>query len=229
MITSVSSGKSSISRGPTSIPSGTSMWPSWPPDVRRSCASSARPARPCARAPRRRRRPAARGGCSRRSSSRRCAPRSARRPPRGAGPTTDSDGEKPARSALVESPHSSRTPSRPELGQARDVGRLAVDRRLVELVVAGDQDRAELGAERDGARVGDRVRHVDQLERERPELELVAGVDVVQLDVVAACARRASSAPSPSSAGRRRPAAGRRRRARAAPTAARRDGPRGRA
>ena len=29
------------------------------------------------------------------------------------GPTTDSEGEKPGRSTLVESPHSSSTPSRP--------------------------------------------------------------------------------------------------------------------
>jgi hypothetical protein len=70
-----------------------------------------------------------------------------------------------------------------ELREARDVGRLAVDRRLVELVVAGQQDRAELAGQRDGAGVGDRVRHVDQLERERPELDLIAGIEVDQLDV----------------------------------------------
>ena len=58
------------------------------------------------------------------------------------GPATDSLGEKPGRSALVESPQSSSRPSRAQLGQAADVGRLAVDRRLVELVVAGDEHRA---------------------------------------------------------------------------------------
>ena len=35
----------------------------------------------------------------------------------------------------------------PQLGEPRDVGRAAVDRGLVELVVAGHQHRAELGAE----------------------------------------------------------------------------------
>ena len=70
-----------------------------------------------------------------------------------------------------------------ELGQARDVGRRAVDRGLVELVVAGDEHRAELGAQRDRARVGDRVGHVDELERERSERQLLAGREVLELAV----------------------------------------------
>ena len=60
-----------------------------------------------------------------------------------AGPTLDSDGATPGRSALVESPQRQRTPSRPSSASLRDVGGDAVDRRLVELVVAGDQDRAQ--------------------------------------------------------------------------------------
>ena len=56
------------------------------------------------------------------------------------------DADVPGRSAFVESPHSSSTPVAAELGQARHVGRRAADRRLVELVVAGEEDRAELAA-----------------------------------------------------------------------------------
>ena len=61
-----------------------------------------------------------------------------------------------------------------ELGQPRHVGRRAADRRLVELVVAGEQDRAELGRDRDAAGVRDRVREVDALELERAGLDDVA-------------------------------------------------------
>ena len=64
----------------------------------------------------------------------------------GAGRRRARTGEKPGRSALVESPHSSSTPVAPELGQPRDVGGQPVDRGLVELVVAGEQHRPELGA-----------------------------------------------------------------------------------
>ena len=65
-----------------------------------------------------------------------------------------------------------------ELGQALDVRGRPLDRRLVELVVARDEHGAELGRRRHGARVGDRVRHVQQLDVERAELEPLAGVDV---------------------------------------------------
>ncbi len=70
-----------------------------------------------------------------------------------------------------------------QLGQARDVGRHAVDRRLVELVVAGQEHRAQAGTERDRARVGDRVGHVHQLERERPQRHLIAGRQILELDI----------------------------------------------
>ena len=60
------------------------------------------------------------------------------------GPTLDSDSDTPARSAFVESPQSSSRPLAAQLGEPRDVRRHAVDRRLVELVVAGHQHRAEL-------------------------------------------------------------------------------------
>ena len=70
-----------------------------------------------------------------------------------------------------------------EFGQTRYICRRTVDGRLVELVVAGDQHRAELGAECDRAAVGDRVRHMHHLKREGTELEAFAGLDLVQLDI----------------------------------------------
>ena len=150
---------------------------------------------------RRRRRPAGRGGCSRRSSSRRSAPRSARRPPPGAGRRPTPTARSPARSTLVESPHSSSTPSRPSSARRETSAGGAVDGRLVELVVAGDQHGAEVRAERDGARVGDRVGHVDELDRERARARRIfAGRRSRSARRRAACARRASSAPSRSSA-----------------------------
>ena len=75
----------------------------------------------------------------------------------------------------MESPHEQQQALAPELGEARDVGRRAADRRLVELVVAGEEHGAELGRERHAAGVGDRVRQVDHLDRERPGLGDVAG------------------------------------------------------
>src|SRR5436305_1514048 len=66
-----------------------------------------------------------------------------------------------------------------ELREAPDVGRDPVDRRLVELVVAGHQRRAELARDRDRRGVRDRVRHVDELDVEGAELELLAVLDVV--------------------------------------------------
>ena len=92
------------------------------------------------------------------------APEDARR---AAGPTIVSLGEKPGRSAFVESPHSSSTPLAAELGQPAHVGGRAVDRRLVELVVAGDEHRPDVAGRGDRARVRDRVRHVDELDVER--------------------------------------------------------------
>ena len=68
----------------------------------------------------------------------------------------------------------------PELRQARDVGGATVDRGLVELVVAGQEDRPELGREDDSARVGDRVREVDHLHLERPEPDHLARRQVLQ-------------------------------------------------
>ena len=57
-----------------------------------------------------------------------------------------------------------------ELGEATDVGAQPVDRRVVELPVAGVEDQAGGGLDRDPDAVGDRVRHADELELERAEL-----------------------------------------------------------
>ena len=114
-----------------------------------------------------------------------------------------------------------------ELGKPPDVGGLAVDRRLVELVVAREQDGAELAGDRTGEHVRDRVGELDRLDVERAGVDVVAGRHDLERDVLAACARRASTAPCRSSARRRRRAGGRR--GCAAGTAAPRRGPRGRA
>jgi hypothetical protein len=112
MITSFSSGKSSISFGPTSMPSGTLMWPSMRPmfvffRIERPISEARRPTVAAASTtcwtlwmfeakqvttmrPRQR------------------ANTSSRR-----GPTLDSDSDTPGRSAFVESPHRSSRPSRP--------------------------------------------------------------------------------------------------------------------
>ena len=70
-----------------------------------------------------------------------------------------------------------------ELGEPLHVGRLAVNRSLVELVVAGQQHNAQLGADGDRTRIGNRMGHVDQLHVERPRFDRVAGVDLLELHV----------------------------------------------
>src|SRR5687767_4165128 len=154
MITSFSSGNWSSSRGWTRIPSGTWMWPS-----ERAMLVFLRIERPT----RQTLRPsasAARTTCCTRwmfEAKLVTTTRPLQRAKRAcsSGPTIDSLAAQP--------------------GQPRDVGRRAADRRLVELVVAGDQHGAELGAQRYRAHVGDRVRQVDQLDRERPGVRDLAG------------------------------------------------------
>ena len=80
-----------------------------------------------------------------------------------------------------------------DLREPADVGALPVDRRVVELVVAGVDDAAARRLEHDGGRVGNRVRHPDELEPERAELDrLVARRHLPQL-------RRALASPCSSS------------------------------
>ena len=57
-----------------------------------------------------------------------------------------------------------------ELGEPADVGLQPVDRRVVELPVAGVEDAAGRRLEHDGDAVRDRVRHAHELEPERAEL-----------------------------------------------------------
>jgi hypothetical protein len=73
-----------------------------------------------------------------------------------------------------------------QLGQARDVRGHAVDRRLVELVVTRDEHGAELRPHRHREGVGDRVGHVDELDVERAQLEVLAGLDVLEVDLAQA-------------------------------------------
>ena len=55
-----------------------------------------------------------------------------------------------------------------ELCELADVGLEAVDRRVVELVVAGVDDPPSRGLEHDRGRVRDRMRHPDELDRNGP-------------------------------------------------------------
>src|SRR5581483_4283864 len=58
-----------------------------------------------------------------------------------------------------------------ELGELADVGPLPVDGRVVELVVTGVHDAPAGRLEHDGGSIGDRVRHADELDAERTEVE----------------------------------------------------------
>ena len=99
----------------------------------------------------------------------------------------------PGRSAFVESP-SSRSTRGGRARRARRLGLQPVDRRVVELPVACVQHAARLGLDHDRHRVGDGVRHPDELERERPEpmAPLPAPLRVSRVDAESR-ARRAST------------------------------------
>ena len=182
MITIRSSGKSSISRGPTSIPSGTSMWPSVRPmptflRIERPTSATLRSS-------------AARGvdhlldAVDVGGEARHDDPPLAAREDVLEVRADDRLGRREARAVDVRRVAAQQQHAlRAELGQARDVGGRTVHRRLVELVVAGDQHGPELCTQSDGARVGNRVGHVHELQRERSQLEHVAGRHLDQLDV----------------------------------------------
>ena len=67
-----------------------------------------------------------------------------------------------------------------QLGQAGDVRRDAVDRGLVELVVAGGQDRAQVAGDGVGEHVRDRVGQLDRLHHERAGVDLLARVHLLE-------------------------------------------------
>ena len=94
-----------------------------------------------------------------------------------ASPTIRSESVWPGRSAFVESESMQSTPSSPTARDAGEVGRLAVDRRLIELEVAGVKDRAHRRAQRQRAGTRDRVVDVDEL-----GLDLAVAHAVARLD-----------------------------------------------
>ena len=71
-----------------------------------------------------------------------------------------------------------------EPGEGVHVGDAAVDRRVVEAVVAGEHDRAEVGAEHDRERVGDAVAGRDEGEVERADLQARLVADLDELDAL---------------------------------------------
>ena len=81
--------------------------------------------------------------------------------------TVLSEAVEPGASALVESPSKREDALLAEPGEGVHVGDAAVDRRVVEAVVAGEHHGAEVGAEHDRERVGDAVAGGDEGEVER--------------------------------------------------------------
>ncbi len=71
-----------------------------------------------------------------------------------------------------------------ELGQGVDVGHLAVNRRVVELEVAGVDDQTERGAQGNAHRVGDRMADPEGGRAEGPELDRLARLECEQRVVV---------------------------------------------
>ncbi len=101
---------------------------------------------------------------------------------RNASPTTRSERVKPARSAFVESREQQVDATVAELGQAPDVGLQAVDRCVVELPVARVKDAAGRGLDREADRVRNRMRHADELDAERTEIDRTCvGIGLAQL------------------------------------------------
>ena len=68
-------------------------------------------------------------------------------------------------------------------GDSRKIGRLAVDRRLIELEVAGMEDRSNRRAQRERASPGDRVVHVDELGFDRAIAHAAARLDLGEVDL----------------------------------------------
>ena len=134
-----------------------------------------------------------------------------------ASTTSRSEPVKPRRSMFVLSANSASTPFAAELREPVHVEMLAVERRLVDLEVAGVDDDA--GRRMDGERdaVGDAVRDADEFDLERADGHAVARPHRDQLRGRRCRAPRASARPARASAACRRP--GRRR---AATRAARR-------
>ena len=84
---------------------------------------------------------------------------------RNASPTTRSDCVTPGPLGVRRVAEQQVDAAVAELREPADVGALAVDRRVVELVVAGVDDAPARRLEDDRGRVGDRVRHAHELDR----------------------------------------------------------------
>jgi hypothetical protein len=70
-----------------------------------------------------------------------------------------------------------------EASEACQIGRPAVDGRVVEAVVTGEQHRAQVTRQRDRGGVGDRMRHVHQLKPQRPDADLLARLQTLDRHV----------------------------------------------
>ena len=91
-----------------------------------------------------------------------------------ASTTSSSDPVKPRRSMFVLSANSASTPCEPSSREAVDVEVLAVDRRLIDLEVAGVDDDADRRVDRQRHAVRHAVRDADELDRERADRHAVA-------------------------------------------------------
>ena len=88
-----------------------------------------------------------------------------------AGSITRSEGVQPARSALVESASSASTPRSENSASLAIIGRPAVDRGVVELVIAGMDHQPGRRVDAQPDAVGDRVADVEELDLERADLD----------------------------------------------------------
>ena len=90
---------------------------------------------------------------------------------RNASPTTRSERVKPGALCVRRVAEQQVDAAVAELGEPADVGLQPVDRRVVELPVAGVEDAAGRSSRSRSRRVGHRVRHADELDPERAEVD----------------------------------------------------------
>ena len=129
----------------------------------RSCRGRRTP--PCGRTAPPDPRGSASGRCSTRTPRRRAGPCALVKISSKASTTSVSEPVKPRRSTFVLSAKSASTPCGAELGEAVQVEVLAVERRLVDLEVAGVHDDADRRVDGQRHAVGHAVRDADELDR----------------------------------------------------------------
>ena len=88
--------------------------------------------------------------------------------------TSASEGERPSRTALVESPISASTPASPSSRSRRSSVGAPDDRRRIDLPVAGVQHGADLGVDRQRMRFRNRMRDRNELDVERADIDAAA-------------------------------------------------------